>query len=163
MVFFISSKSFDLLFSISPSDAIDRLVKSLLVKSLLVILLFSSFGFSVLGDCLYNIKNNSNIAYNRIYLPLTKKNVVLKDGKNLGYKGSYINFYIANDVILVPNYNDANDEKANDIIQKLYPTRKVVGIDVRELYKEGGMIHCVTQQQPIDKYNLINYNEKIRT
>lgn len=114
-------------------------------------------------DCLYNIKNNSNIAYNRIYLPLTKKNVVLKDGKNLGYKGSYINFYIANDVILVPNYNDANDEKANDIIQKLYPTRKVVGIDVRELYKEGGMIHCVTQQQPIDKYNLINYNEKIRT
>ncbi len=49
----------------------------------------------------------------------------------------------------MPNYNDPNDKIANDTIQKLYPGHKVVGIDVRELYKNGGMIHCVTQQQPI--------------
>ena len=52
-------------------------------------------------------------------------------------------------MVLVPNYNDPNDKIANDTIQKLYPDRKIVGIDVRELYKNGGMIHCVTQQQPI--------------
>jgi len=100
---------------------------------------------------LHAIKNTSKVQYKRIYLPLTKIDVVLKNGKKLGYKGSYVNYYIANNVILVPNYNDPNDVKANAIIQKLYPTRKVVGIDVRELYKDGGMIHCVTQQQPIDK------------
>ncbi|TEX00122.1 agmatine deiminase family protein, partial [Bacillus cereus] len=63
---------------------------------------------------------------------------------------SYINYYIANQVILVPNYNDPNDKIANEMIQKLYPDRKVVGVDVRELYKNGGMIHCITQQQPIN-------------
>ena len=63
--------------------------------------------------------------------------------------GSYIIYYFGNKVVLVPIYNDQIDKIANDAIQKLYPDRKVVGIDVRELYKNGGMIHCVTQQQPI--------------
>ena len=44
--------------------------------------------------------------------------------------------------------NDPNDAIANAKIQTLYPTRTVVGIDVRNLYENGGMIHCVTQQQP---------------
>lgn len=88
--------------------------------------------------------------YKYVYLPLSKNNVTLENGKQLDYKGSYINYYIANQVILVPNYNDPNDKIANEMIQKLYPDRKVVGIDVRELYKNGGMIHCITQQQPIN-------------
>ena len=50
--------------------------------------------------------------------------------------------------MLVPNYGDVNDEVANKIIQKQYPDRKVIGIDVRNLYENGGMVHCVTQQQP---------------
>ncbi|WP_422388912.1 agmatine deiminase family protein [Helicovermis profundi] len=100
-------------------------------------------------EVLFNAKNKDGIKYKYIYLPLTKKNVILKNGKKLGYKGSYANFYIGNKVILVPNYNDPNDETANEIISSLYPNHKVVGIDVRELYKYGGMIHCVTQQQPI--------------
>ncbi|MFI0398555.1 MAG: agmatine deiminase family protein [Thiolinea sp.] len=33
-------------------------------------------------------------------------------------------------------------------IHILYPTRSIVGIDVRNLYANGGMVHCVTQQQP---------------
>jgi hypothetical protein len=51
-------------------------------------------------------------------------------------------------VVLVPNYLDPNDAMANQIIQAMYPSRTVVGIDVRNLYENGGMIHCVTQQQP---------------
>jgi agmatine deiminase len=70
------------------------------------------------------------------------------DNRDLGYKGSYVNYYIANTKVLVPNYNDPNDVIANDIIQSLYPNREVVGIDVRNLYENGGMVHCVTQQQP---------------
>ena len=97
---------------------------------------------------LFAAKNKSGAAYTLVKLPLTKNNAVTAYGKNLGYKGSYINYYIANTKVLVPNYNDPNDAVANAMIQQLYPTRTVVGIDVRNLYENGGMIHCVTQQQP---------------
>lgn len=96
------------------------------------------------------LSNVEGKQYDKVYLPLTKNNVVLDNGKKLDYKGSYINYYIGNGVVLVPNYNDANDEVANNIIQELYPDRKVVGIDIRNLYQYGGMIHCVTQQQPME-------------
>ena len=68
-----------------------------------------------------------------------------------GRKGSYTNFYIGNDVVLVPIYNDVNDELALKIIEGQFPGRKVIGIDIRPLYPYGGMIHCVTQQQPMAK------------
>ena len=83
-----------------------------------------------------------------LYLPLTQNNVKTTSGTDLGYKGSYVNYYVANNRVLVPNYNDSNDTVANNIIAGLYPGRTVVGIDVRNLYQNGGMVHCVTQQQP---------------
>lgn len=97
---------------------------------------------------LYAAKNKNNIVYNKVYVPLTANNVMTTYGKNLGYKGSYCNYYVGNNKVLVPNYNDSNDAIANAIIQNLYPTRTVVGIDCRNLYEQGGMVHCVTQQQP---------------
>lgn len=98
---------------------------------------------------LYAAKNKSNVAYTKVYVPQTANNVVTAYGKNLGYKGSYCNYYVANNKVLVPNYNDPNDAVANAIIQSLYPTRTVVGVDCRNLYENGGMVHCVTQQQPL--------------
>ena len=99
-------------------------------------------------DKLYDAVNKNGTAYTFLTVPLSQNNVVTTNGTNLGYKGSYINYYIANNKVLVPNYNDPNDAVANAIIQTLYPTRTVVGIDVRNLYENGGMVHCVTQQQP---------------
>jgi agmatine deiminase len=99
-------------------------------------------------DLLFNATNKNNQAYTKVYLPLSQKNVVTTNGTDLGYKGCYINFYVANGKVLVPNYNDPNDAVANAIIAGLFPNRTVVGIDVRNLYKNGGMVHCVTQQQP---------------
>lgn len=98
---------------------------------------------------LYDAKNKEGVPYTFLKVPLTKNNVVTTNGVDLGYKGSYINYYIANEKVLVPNYNDPNDAIANEIIQTLYPTRTVVGIDCRNLYENGGMVHCVTQQQPL--------------
>ena len=48
----------------------------------------------------------------------------------------------------MPIYGDVNDQLALDIIAGLYPTRKVVGINCLNLAMFGGMLHCVTQQQP---------------
>ncbi len=100
-------------------------------------------------NTLFAAVDKNGIAYNFVKIPLTQNNVVTTNGTNLDIKGSYINYYIANTKILVPNYNDPNDAVANAKIQALYPTKTVVGIDVRNLYENGGMVHCVTQQQPL--------------
>lgn len=102
-------------------------------------------------NTLFNAEDRYGNPYKFIILPLTDKNVVTSYGKNVGYKGSYINYYTGNNVVLVPNYNDPADLIANQLIQEMYPGRKVVGIDCRDLIINGGMIHCVTQQQPAER------------
>jgi len=99
-------------------------------------------------DKLYAASNINNVVYTKVYIPLTANNVRKTNGQDLGYKGSYANYYVANNRVLVPNYNDPNDAVANAIIASIYPERTVVGIDCRNLYANGGMVHCVTQQQP---------------
>ena len=112
---------------------------------------------------LYNATRENGDTYDYVYLPLTDNNVVTTWGQNLGYKGGYVNYYIANTVVLVPNYNDTQDGIANAIIQELYPEKEVIGIDSRNMLANGGMVHCITQQQPqflnpisideLEKYN----------
>ena len=92
--------------------------------------------------------DHNGLPYSIIRLPLTATDVKTTAGKNLGYKGSYVNYYVANHAVLVPAYNDANDALARNLLAPLYPGRTIVGIDVRNLYENGGMVHCVTQQQP---------------
>ena len=61
---------------------------------------------------------------------------------------SYLNFYVANKVVLVPTFKHKNDRVAMKIIQDRFPGRKVIGIDCRALIFGMGAIHCVMQQQP---------------
>ncbi|GAC1478355.1 MAG: agmatine deiminase family protein [Gemmatimonadaceae bacterium] len=61
---------------------------------------------------------------------------------------SYANFYIANGVVLVPTFNDANDRIALTILADLMPDRTVVGIHSVDLVWGLGTLHCLTQQQP---------------
>lgn len=103
-------------------------------------------------DKIYTATNVDNQPYHILKMPLTKKEIKLKTSKEK-CKGSYINFYIGNAVVLVPQYNDENDKPALSLIQSLYPTRQAVGINVVNLFDNGGMIHCVTQQQPIRNTN----------
>lgn len=89
----------------------------------------------------YNVlstaKNANGELYTRVELPIA-----------LQVEGSYMNYYVGNKVVVVPNYNEPTDAQANAIIQTLYPNRTVVGVNVLELWEDGGAIHCVTQQQP---------------
>jgi len=61
---------------------------------------------------------------------------------------SYANFYIGNEVVLVPVFGHKNDSKALKIIQEVFPDRKVAGINCREMVHGLGTIHCISQQQP---------------
>lgn len=88
-------------------------------------------------------RNATGKPYEIIELPLTKEIVEGAD-----CYGSYLNYYIGNEVVLVPVYDDENDESALEIIAELYPTREIVPIVVNDLFQYGGMLHCVTQQQP---------------
>ena len=61
---------------------------------------------------------------------------------------SYANFYIANKLVLVPVFNDANDRVALNTLAKLFPDSEVVGVYCRDLVLGLGTIHCMTQQLP---------------
>ena len=61
---------------------------------------------------------------------------------------SYINFYIANDSIIMPAFNDKNDAKAKQILEECFATRNIEQIDILDLVAGGGGIHCITMQQP---------------
>jgi agmatine deiminase len=68
------------------------------------------------------------------------------DGRPL--PASYANFYIANDRVLVPTFNDPQDSRALGILAELFPGRTVVGIHAVDLVWGLGTLHCLTQQQP---------------
>jgi agmatine deiminase len=61
---------------------------------------------------------------------------------------SYANFYVGNGSVLVPVFGHENDEKVLGLIGELFPGRKPIGIQCRDLVGGYGAIHCVTQQQP---------------
>ena len=61
---------------------------------------------------------------------------------------SYANFYIANEAVLVPTFNDTNDRYALGILAEIFPSRKIVGIHAVDLVWGLGTLHCLTQQEP---------------
>lgn len=77
-------------------------------------------------------------------LPMPK--AVTFDGQRL--PASYANFYIANGLVIVPTFNDANDRVALHTLGGLFPGREVVGIHCRDLVLGLGTLHCMTQQEP---------------
>jgi agmatine deiminase len=61
---------------------------------------------------------------------------------------SYLNFYVTNEAVLVPTFNDPNDRVALGLLAELFPDRAVVGIHAVDLVWGFGTIHCLTQQEP---------------
>jgi agmatine deiminase len=61
---------------------------------------------------------------------------------------SYLNFYIANKIVLLPIFEDKNDDIAFQILEKHFKDRKIVPINCRDLIWGFGAIHCMTQQEP---------------
>jgi agmatine deiminase len=60
----------------------------------------------------------------------------------------YLNFYIANGVVIVPTFSDPADEEALATLARLFPGRQVRGIEATDLVWGLGAFHCITQQQP---------------
>jgi agmatine deiminase len=68
--------------------------------------------------------------------------------EGLRLPASYANFLIANGLILMPTFNDANDRVALSILAECFPGREVVGIHASDLIWGFGTLHCMSQQIP---------------
>lgn len=69
-----------------------------------------------------------------------------EDGEPVDY--SYINHYVANGAVVLCAFDDPRDQEAAAILAEAYPGRTVELVDAREIFANGGGIHCITQQQP---------------
>ena len=119
--------------------------------------------YNTIVICSEENKNDEN------YLPLTEnfellKKSQLEDGSKLNIvklpmptpiyfekmrlPASYANFYICNNAVLVPTFNDANDRVALNIVAKLFNDRKIIGIHAVDLIWGLGTLHCLSHEEP---------------
>lgn len=61
---------------------------------------------------------------------------------------TYANFLITNQQVIVPTYNDRQDERALAAIRQHVSHREVVGINCRTAIEQYGSLHCLTMQLP---------------
>jgi len=71
---------------------------------------------------------------------------VRENGERLA--ASYVNFYLSNGGVILPQFGDPNDLPAAQRLGNLFPDRTVIPIPARDILVGGGNIHCITQQIP---------------
>jgi agmatine/peptidylarginine deiminase len=65
---------------------------------------------------------------------------------------SYLNSLTVNGKVLVPLWNEAEDDTALVIYQNAMPDCEIVGIDCSSMSGTGGAIHCITMQAPAAEF-----------
>ncbi len=79
-------------------------------------------------------------------IPLPFPKAIYEDNKRL--PATYANFLILNGAVLMPTYNDDNDDLAQAILQRAFPRHEIIAIDSTTLIRQGGSLHCVSMQFP---------------
>ena len=92
--------------------------------------------------------DNQGRRFEVIELEMSYKRLIPDDDE----PSSYINFYIANNGIVMPSFEDEKaDYNAKKVIQSSFPDRKIIAINGIDILMGGGNVHCITQQQPTNQ------------
>lgn len=120
-------------------------------------------------DVLAREKDARGRSFEVIKLPVPASHVCITEEELAGFEfeegederepgerlaASYVNFYIANNSVIVPQFNDINDTKALKILAQVFTEREIVPIYARDIIVGGGNIHCITQQIPAGRRTL---------
>lgn len=55
---------------------------------------------------------------------------------------SYVNFYFANNVLIMPPFGEPWDSKAKEVFETVAPNGQIRQVAAREIILGGGGIHC---------------------
>ena len=81
-------------------------------------------------------------------IEIEQPKVVRFDWRGRLLQASYVNFYLPNGGVVMPAFEDSNDEKARAVLADCFPGRDILQIDALDIVQGGGGIHCITQQEP---------------
>ncbi len=85
-------------------------------------------------------KELKKTGFNLIPLPIPKPIFF----NNHRLPATYVNFVFVNGAVIVPIYNDENDEKVLKIFRDNLPNHKIVEVDATIFIREHGSLHCAT-------------------
>ncbi len=103
--------------------------------------------YSILRNNLQTLKQtrlHDGRALEVVDLPMP--NAIHRNGLRL--PGSYANFLICNEKVIVPVYNCPEDDVALSILEDCFPDRTIYDIDSTEIIWGLGSFHCLSQQEP---------------
>ena len=96
-------------------------------------------------EILKKFKNENQKKLKIIQIPMPKPKKI----NGVRVPASYLNFYIANRIVLVPTFKDPKDKIVLKIFKRHFKSREIIPVDCSVLVWGFGTIHCLTQQEPI--------------
>jgi len=100
--------------------------------------------YSILKRNKVILENNYEGRFDVISLPMPNKLIV----DNVLVPASYCNFYIANKKVIVPIFDDPNDQEALSILGQCFPDREIIGLESNKIIYGLGSFHCLSKQEP---------------
>lgn len=80
--------------------------------------------------------------------PETLRQNVYTNG-NDAFAAGYVNYVAVRGAIIAPEFGDARaDSYCKDLLQSLYPSRRIIQLNIDPIAAGGGGIHCITHYQP---------------
>lgn len=94
------------------------------------------------------LKNSTDADGNKLKITTIESPIDIRSQKD-DFVSSYVNYYVCNGGVICAQFGDEKaDKAAQDVLQSLYPNRKIIALEIDAIGESGGGIHCATQQQP---------------
>lgn len=109
-----------------------------------------SFDFDVTRQHVEILRNSVDARGQKLHVQtLESPQRVRRELQTEDFAAGYINFYVANGVVVAPEFGDAKaDGNCKELLTKLFPRRTIVQLNIDAIAAGGGGIHCATQQEP---------------